>query len=125
VLVGGGEDQEGLLFDAHHNLRLAGGVVALEVVDFALSEDEGLGLDRPLLEGDPSCHVFYVLDDEIHRHSVVSETRNDDVSVDCSGQDEVSEGFFDEFVVLFKNADDAPASFGGIALQATAEPNIV
>lgn len=125
MLVGGGEDQEGLLFDTDHNLRLAGGVVALEVVDFALSEDESFGLDSPLLEGDPSCHVFYVLNDEIHRNSVVSETRNDDVSVDCSGKDEVSEGFFDKFVVLFKNADDASASFRGIALEAAAESNIV
>lgn len=125
MLIRGGENKESLLFDTHHDVRLAGGVVALQVVYFALSEDESFGLNCPLLEGDPSCHVFYVLNDEIHRNSVVSEPRNDDVSVDCSGKDEVSEGFFDKFVVLLKNAYDASASFCSITLEAAAKSDIV
>lgn len=47
-----------------------------------------------------------MLNDEIHRDSVVSETWNDDISVNQSWQDEISEGVFHKFVVLLQDADD-------------------
>jgi hypothetical protein len=125
VLVGGGEDEEALLLDSHHHLRLAGGVVALQVVDLALSEDESFSLDCAFLEGDAFGHVLDVLHDEVDRHSVVPETRNYYICVDCSRQDEVAEGLLHEFVVLVQHADHATATLSSISLQPSAETDVV
>lgn len=39
--------------------------------------------------------------------------------------DEVSEGVFDEFVVLLENADDGSASLFGVSLQSAAKSDVV
>lgn len=39
--------------------------------------------------------------------------------------DEVSEGVFDEFVVLLENADNGSASLFGVSLQSAAKSNVV
>lgn len=124
VLVGGGKHEEGLLFDGDQHLVLVG-AAALEVVDLALPEDEGLGLERPLLEGDPPRHVLYVLHDEIHRYSVVPEAGDDDVRVDGRRQDEIPERFLDKLVVLVQHTHHAPSSLRGVPLQPPAEPDVV
>jgi len=82
MLAGCGKDKKRFLLQCHHDLRLAGMMVVLHIVYFALSEDEGLGLDGPFLEGDPSGHVLDVLHDEIYRHSIISEPWNGDISID-------------------------------------------
>lgn len=98
------------MLDGHQHLIFVG-AAALEVVDLALPEDEGLGLECPFLEGDPPRHVLDVLHDEIHRHSVISESRDDDICKDCSRQDEISERFLDELVVLVQYTHHASSSF--------------
>ncbi len=124
VLIGSGEDQEGLLLYRHHHLCITG-VVALQVVNLALSKNEGLGLDSALLEGDPAGHVLDVLHNEIHRDAVVTESRDDDVCIDGSGQDEVAEGVLHELVVLLQHTDHTASTLCSVAFQPSAEADIV
>lgn len=122
VLIGGGEDKEGLLFDGDLDVV---GVGCLQVVDLGLPEDEGAGLDCSFLEGDPSRHVLDVLHDEVHRNPVVSEARDDDVGVDDGRQDEGSEGILDKLVVLFQDADDRTSAFLRVSFETAAEADVV
>lgn len=124
MFVGGGEDEEALLLEGDHDLGIGGGI-ALEVVDLALAEDEGLGLDGALLEGDALGHVLDVLHDEVHRDAVVAEARDDDVRVDCGRQDEVAEGLLHELVVLLQHADHAAAALRSVPLEPAAQPDVV
>lgn len=124
MLVRCREDEERFLLDGDQHLIFAG-AAALEIVDFAFSEDEGLSLECPLLEGDPPGHVLDVLHDEIHRHSVISEAGDDDVRINGCGQDEISERFLDEFVVLLEHTHHASASLRSVSLQPPAESDIV
>ena len=78
-----GKDKKRFLLQCHHDLCLAG-MMVLHIVNFALSEDEGLGLDGPFLEGYPSGHVLDVLHDEIYRHSIIPEPWNGDIGIDGS-----------------------------------------
>lgn len=125
MFVGGGEDEEGFLFDCDHDLGFAGGVVALEVVDFAFSEDEGLGLHSPLLEGDPACHVLDVLHDEVHGDAVVSKPRNDNVCIHSSWKDKVAECLLHELIVLLQHADHASSSLSCVSLQSSAQADVI
>ena len=112
------------MLDGNQHLIFVG-AAAFKVVDLALSEDEGLGLERSLLEGDPPRHVLDVLHDEIHRHSVISESRDDDIRIDGGRQDEISERFLDELVVLVEHTHHASSSFRGVPLQPPAESDVV
>lgn len=124
MLIGGGKHKEGFLFYRHQHLILVG-AAALKVVDFALSEDECLCLERSLLEGDPPCHVLDVLHNKVHRHSVVPKSRDDDIGIDSCGQDEVPKRFLDELVVLVEHTQHASSSFCGVSLQPPAQSDII
>lgn len=41
-----------------------------------------------------------MLDDEVNRDPIVSETRDDDICIDDRRKDKVPKGIFNEFVVL-------------------------
>ena len=124
VLIWSRKNQKRLLLYIDFNFIWArnGG---LEVVYFRLSEDEGSGFDCSFFESDSSGHIFDVLDDEVHADSIVSESRNNDICIYYRGQDEVSEGIFNEFVVLFEYADDWPASFCGVSFESSTKSNVV
>lgn len=124
MLAGGGKHKEGLLLNGHQHLIFVG-AAALQIVDLALSEDEGLSLKSSLLEGDPPCHVFDVLHDEVHRNSIVPEPRDDNISINSSWQYEVPKRFLDELVVLVEHTQHASSSFRCISLQSPAESDIV
>lgn len=70
------------------------------IIDFSFAEDKGLILDGPLLKRYPSCQVLNILHDKIYRHTVVSKSWNDDISVDCCRKDEITVCLLDKFVVL-------------------------
>lgn len=122
MLILGGEDQKGFLLNWNSTLVWA---TALQIVDLALSKNESPSFNRSLLKGDPSCHIFDVLDDEIHWNPVVSESWDYDICIDHIGEDEVSEGVLYEFVVLFEDTNDWSPSFYSISLQTTAKSDIV
>jgi hypothetical protein len=82
MLARGGKDKKRFLFQGHHNLRFAGMMMILQVIDFAFPKDESFGLYGPFLKGDPTCHVLDILHDEIYRNPVVPKARNRDICVD-------------------------------------------
>lgn len=57
-------------------------MMILHVIDFAFAKDESFGFYGPFPKGDPSCHVLYILHDEIYRYSIVPKARNGDICVD-------------------------------------------
>jgi len=79
MLIGGGEHKEGLLLESSFDLIRTS---AFQIVDFTFSEDKGSCFHCSLLESDASCHVFDILDDEVNRDSVISESWNDNICVD-------------------------------------------
>ena len=122
MLWGGGEDQEWFLL--HGDLHIIG-ICSFKVIDLWLPEDESFGLDCLFLESDPSGHIFDMLHDEVNWDSIIPEARDNDIGIDDGGVDEVSEGIFDKFIVLFQDTDDRSPSFSSISLQSSTKPDII
>lgn len=81
MLIFSGEHEERFLLDCHFDIVRVG---TLEVVYFRLPKDKSFCFDCSLLESDPPGHVLDMLNDEIHRDSVVSEPWNDNICVNQS-----------------------------------------
>lgn len=122
MFIGSGENQERFLFKCSLNLVRAS---AFQIIDFTLSKDKGFSFDSSLLESDSSSHILNMLDDEVNRDPIISETRDDDVSVHNRREDKVPKGIFNEFVVLLKHTDDRAASFYSVSFEPTTETDII
>lgn len=122
MFIRGGKHKERLLLYGGLNFVRA---CTFQIVDLTLTKNESFCFYSPFFEGNTSGHVFNVLNDEIDRNSVVSETRDNDVSVHDRRQDKVPEGILDKFVVLIQDTDDTTTSFSIVSLQSAAETDIV
>lgn len=77
----------------------------VQIINFTFSKEEYFSFCNFFLEVDPPGHILDVLHNEINRHPIISEARDDDIRIDNGGQDEVPEGILDKLVVLLKHAD--------------------
>lgn len=116
MLVGGWKYKEGLLLSSDYELVFVGVAGELEIVDFAFSKDENLGLDGTLLKGYPAGHVLDVLNDEVDRYSVVSEAGDGDVCVNGRRQYKVTVSIFHELTVLLQNTHNCTPTLSSVSL---------
>ena len=113
MLRWGGEHQERFLLCCDFDIIAVG---SFKIVDLGLSKDETSVLDCSLLESYSSGHVFDMLHYEVHRNTIISESRDNDIGIDDRRQDEISEGIFDKLVILLKHTNHWPSSFDCVSL---------
>ena len=113
MLRWGGEHQERFLLCCDFDIIAVG---SFKIVDLGLSKDETSVLDCSLLESYSSGHVFDMLHYEVHRNTVVSEPRNNDICIYDRGQNEISEGILDKLVILLQYTDYWSSPFDCVSL---------
>lgn len=124
MLIRSWEDQERFLFKCDHYLWFAW-VTALQIIYLTFTEDKSFSFECSFLEGDPFGHIFDILNNEIHWNSIISEARDDDISIYNSRQNKISKSILNKFIILLEYTHNASASFSSISLQSSTKSNII
>lgn len=124
MLIRSREHQKWFLFKCYHNLWFTW-VTALQIIYLTFTKDKCFCLKCSFLKSDSFCHIFDILHNEIHWNSIISEARDNDISIYNSRKNKIPKGILNEFIILLEHTHNTSTPLSSISFQSSTESNII